>query len=455
MNVSKILIAFLGMQAPLWAQKLIVIPKIQDGQNLCIALENNPHVVDANKQIAKVLSATGYQVVDFMQTLKRAKPNGVCDKPLPEIQKSIAELAQADVYFLSDIAAVSSPTGMFVTLTMSAYQLGNEEMLFELYEKTNKFVTDDVGALAKRAINQMLPKLKENISSITLVQSNQFQPLRTSLREIKLESDVDINIPKTNKTNPYGVAVVIGNRDYIAKDIPSVDFAIHDARAIKEYLIKMLGFKEENIIYIENATQANFNAIFGTENNHKAKLFNYMKPNRQSDIFIYYSGHGAPDPESKEGYFVPVDCDPSLVKFNGYSLSTLYTNLSKLDYRTCTVVIDACFSGSSEKGMLIKNISPVFISTRDKILTDEFAMIFTSASSEQVSSWYPEKKHSLFTYFFLKGLKGAANKNLDSKITLQEMREYLIENVSYMARRLNNREQIPQIIGDDNRTIVE
>jgi len=458
MKVFSVFVMSFLVHVSSYGQRILVVPVVDDWRNLCTIFDNDTKMREANKEIGGALANAGYQVSDFMQTMRRAKSMGLCNKPSSEeVQKAILELAKADVYFVSEVVATPSPTGMYVTLTMTAHLASNSEYAFEQYEKTNKFMTDNVAALAKRAINQMMPKIKENMGNINdlIAQNNKDADWKNVPREVKLESDVDVNIPVIGKTNENAVAVVIGNRDYKSKDVPPVDFAIHDAKAMKEYLIKMFGFKEGNIIYIENATQANFNAIFGTENNHQAKLFNYMKPNRMSDIFVFYSGHGAPDPESKDGYFVPVDCDPSLVKFNGYSLNTLYANLSKLDYRTCTVVIDACFSGSSEKGMLIKNISPVFINTRDKILTDEFAMIFTSASAEQVSSWYPEKRHSLFTYFFLKGLQGAANIDRDRWITVKEMRKYINDNVPYMARRLNNREQNPQITADDDKAIIE
>ena len=222
---------------------------------------------------------------------------------------------------------------------------------------------------------------------------------------------------------------------------------------MREYLIRMFGYREGNIIYAEDATQADFNSIFGTAANFKGKLYNYVK-DRKSDIFIYYSGHGAPNPESKEGYFVPVDCEPALVSLNGYSLKTFYDNLSKLRYKSLTVVIDACFSGSSEKGMLLRNISPVFIEVEDPVLKLKNAVVLTSASGKQVSSWYPEKGHSLFTYYFLLGLRGDANKTIDKTITAGEMKEYLAENVSYMARRLSSREQMPQMYGSPDRPIV-
>jgi hypothetical protein len=440
----------------LLAQRIIVVPMVEDWKNICSALDTEARLREANKQINGELGNAGYQVVDYMQIARRAKSAGICSKPSSEeAQKAFLELSKADIYFMSEINTFPSSSGTYITLTMTAYTLAGD-YIFEQFEKTNRFMTDDIAALAKRAIKQMMPKIKENINnSNDLIAKNNGSPEWKDVpKEVKLESDVDINIPK-GKVNENAVAVVIGNRNYTFKDIPQVEFAIHDARAMKLYLMKTFGFLEGNIIYIENGTQASFNATFGTEKNHKGKLFNMMKPNRMSDVFVFYSGHGAPDPESKEGYFVPVDCDPSLVKFNGYSLSLLYENLSKLDYRTMTIVIDACFSGSSDKGMLIKNISPVFINTKDKVLTDDFSMVFTSAASDQVSSWYPEKKHSLFTYYFLKGIQGAANTNGDRWVSVAEMRKYLTDNIPYMARRLNNREQTPQITGDDNKAIVE
>ncbi len=80
---------------------------------------------------------------------------------------------------------------------------------------------------------------------------------------------------------------------------------IDDATAMKNFLIKTFGFREGNILFYENGTQAVFNTLFGTEKEHRGRLFDLVKPGK-SDVFIYYSGHGAPDPESDQGYFVPI-----------------------------------------------------------------------------------------------------------------------------------------------------
>ncbi|MEN7546634.1 caspase family protein [Rapidithrix thailandica] len=267
-------------------------------------------------------------------------------------------------------------------------------------------------------------------------------------------SDVDIDIPETGLVNPDAIAVIIGNKNYVARDVPNVDFAQQDARIVKNYLIKTFGFQEENILYYEDATQGNFNSVFGTSLNHKGRIYDLIKPG-VSDVFVYYSGHGAPDIQSQEGYFVPVDCEPSTVTLNGYPVNVFYQNLSRLPYKSLTVVIDACFSGGSNKGMLIRNASPIFINVKNKILQDPNAIILTSTGGDQVSSWYPEKKHSLFTYYFLKAIRGSADFDSDKSITLQELSQYIESKVPSMSRKLYRRDQQPEMYGRLDKVLIE
>ncbi|MDI6687407.1 MAG: caspase family protein [Desulfobacterales bacterium] len=277
--------------------------------------------------------------------------------------------------------------------------------------------------------------------------------VKTSL-SVSKSADVDSKVPRAQVENKYGVAVIIGNQSYNSKDVPNVDYAISDARIVKKYVQKTLGYREGNIICLENATQAQFRTFFGIESDYKAKLYSYLRPDK-SDIFIYYSGHGAPDVQTKTGYFVPVDCDPSTVRFNGYSLKLFYDNLAKLPARSITVVLDTCFSGGSEKGMLLKNASPVFIDVKNPLLTMKNACVLTSSTGDQISSWYPAKKHGLYTYYFLKGLQGEADTDKDGNVTGGELHNYLADEVSYMARRLYMREQQPQIMGSKNAVIIK
>jgi WD40 repeat protein len=258
-----------------------------------------------------------------------------------------------------------------------------------------------------------------------------------------LSIDIEQNIPEGLEKRPDAIAVVIGNRDYQNRDVPRVDFAIRDATLMKRYLTDTLGYDEANILFVENASLANFNTLFGTEK-ADGKLSDLVEAEK-SEVFVYYSGHGAPDPKSKSAYFVPVDTDPSTVALNGYPLDLFYRKLNALSARRVTVVIDACFSGGSDKGTLIRNVSPVFIETKKTSGRIQRGAVFSSAQGDEVSSWHPKMKHSLFTYFFLKALQGAADDDEDGRLSIGELKAYLEKHVPREARRLNGRTQTPSI----------
>jgi hypothetical protein len=263
----------------------------------------------------------------------------------------------------------------------------------------------------------------------------------------ELTPDVDINIPTTKNKNPNAVAVIIGLSKYQNRDIPQVDYARRDAETIKEYLIKTFGYDKKRIIefYDDAATLAKFKQVF------EEQLPNYVNG---SDVFIYYSGHGVPDVRTEDAYFAPYDFNPSFTKSTGYKLSSLYSALRRLEAKSVTVALDACFSGVSDGGPIYKGMSPINIRVKNDAIGIHNGVVLTSSTGSQVSSWYHDKKHGLFTYFFLKGLRGDADRNNDNKITVQEMDAFLSAKVSDTAR-FNNREQTPQVFGNPERVLLK
>lgn len=273
---------------------------------------------------------------------------------------------------------------------------------------------------------------------------------RENERVAGLSVDIDVSIPKTKLRNPDAVAVIIGIAHYKNPDVPSVDYATRGAAVMKEYLVNAFGFDEHRIIYAtdENASLSDFKRIF------EEQLRNWIRAGK-SDVFIYYNGHGAPDLETKGAFFVPYDCNPTFSS-TGYPVKEFYNRLAKLPANSVTIVLDACFSGSTPRGMLLKQVSPVFISVDNPVFTIENGLLFSSSNGEQLSNWYPEKRHSLFTYYFLKGLRGEADHDGDRQVTAEEMERYLLHHIPDQARYLNNREQTPQVKGrEKNRVLVK
>jgi len=104
--------------------------------------------------------------------------------------------------------------------------------------------------------------------------------------------------------------------------------------------------------------------------------------------------------------------------------------------------------------VLVKNISPAMLKSASPVRKLSNAVVFSSTGKDQVSHWYPEKRHSLFTYFFMKGLRGEADKDGDRTITVAELKQYLKDKVPYRARRLTGREQTPVVVGDESCELV-
>lgn len=267
-----------------------------------------------------------------------------------------------------------------------------------------------------------------------------------------LITEVDV-APRTLASNPDAVAVLIAVKNYRNPNVPPVEYADRDLEAVKRYLLNTLGYRLENIIEIRDASLADFNQVFGTRSNPRGKLANWVRPGK-SDVFVYYVGHGAPDPESQSTFFVPSDADPDYIKSGGYATDVFWQILSTIPARNITVVLDTCFSGNSPKGFLLSNVSPALLKVNTSFNAPDSALVMTSAAPDQVSTWYPEKGHSLFTYWWLRGAGGEADADGDRVVTAGELETYLAENVPYWARRLSGREQSPMVLGPKDRVVT-
>jgi uncharacterized caspase-like protein len=218
-----------------------------------------------------------------------------------------------------------------------------------------------------------------------------------------------------------------------------------------------MGFAKENILSSLDATGSDLRVMFGTrERPEKAKLYRYVKGEKgKAEVFVYYVGHGAPSERGGEAYLVPVNAEIDFIETSGYPLSLFYYNLESLPAKSVMVVLDACFSGDSAGGQLFKNISPAMVKNVSPIQElKKNSFVLCGAGQDQVCAWYPEKRHSLLTYYFFEALRGQADSNHDDKITAGELYTYVSDNVSRKALRMG-RDQNPAHRGPDGLVLVE
>ncbi|MBI3397863.1 MAG: ankyrin repeat domain-containing protein [Deltaproteobacteria bacterium] len=269
----------------------------------------------------------------------------------------------------------------------------------------------------------------------TIVQSAVEGTIQAQKQESKspsVQSDIDKpNIADTEKImGDNDLAVIIGIEGY--QGIPKSDYSYDDAKLVGDYA-KAMGFKPRNIELLleERATKSAIEKII------KTWLPNKAKPD--SRVFIYYSGHGAPEPKTGEAYIVPFDGDPNYLSDTGYLLKSLYDSLGKLQVAEVTVVLDSCFSGAGGRSVLAKGARPLVMMAETSVLSSNMAVL-SATQGTQISSSSPEKGHGIFTYYFLKALK-------DGKKNIAEIYEYIKPLVEDEAKQLNV-QQSPSISPD-------
>lgn len=255
--------------------------------------------------------------------------------------------------------------------------------------------------------------------------------------------------------NRDAIAVIIGNRRY-SHGIPEVRYASNDAEAVSRFVTDVLGYRRGNVIRLDDASQAEMFAVFGNGRDHRGKLWSWIRPGR-SDVLVYYSGHGMPGLRDRRGYLMPSDADPATPEINGYPLDLLLENLGKLDIRSTTVLLDACFSGNSAAGWLVPAASPVFVKAAPPVSSTGLTLI-TAAQGDQVASWDETARLGLFTRHLLDALRGAADRgrdgNGDGTVTLGEVERYLDDEMSYAARRAFQRVQRASVSGNPQTVLV-
>lgn len=250
-------------------------------------------------------------------------------------------------------------------------------------------------------------------------------------------SDVD----KPNYTiepDPRKFALVMGVEKY--KSLPQAQYAERDAAAVYAHLMA-LGYPEKNIKYLAalDATRS------GLQKNLETWLVRVVKAD--SEVFFYFSGHGAPDPETGKAYLVPWDGDPQYLNETAYPVQKLYESLAGLKAQNVIVALDSCFSGAGGRSVLPKGVRPLVnkVDIGAPLGEGSHAMVaLTASGGNQISGTLDEQGHGAFTYFLLKGLNGAAQ-GQDGRVTVGSLYQFLKPAVEEAAAR-DNRNQSPQFL---------
>lgn len=240
-----------------------------------------------------------------------------------------------------------------------------------------------------------------------------FQP-----KEIKIIEQLAglLPVPNVSARRENSGAIVVGIGAYGA-GIGALKYAAKDAGLAAKYLNGVLGIPESNIKVIldDKATKSRIEATIGQ-----------MAEKGLDFIALYYSGHGIPDPENQrtgDPYIVPFDAD---LELGSRTLIRLNEMVSALEHKTkdVLVLLDACFSGNIESAPKAYAMAQKGLGIAPKF-AQEKAVIMAGSSATQPSLEFNMAGHGYFSYYFMLGLKGEADKDKDGAVTETELCEYV------------------------------
>ena len=250
----------------------------------------------------------------------------------------------------------------------------------------------------------------------------------------------DLMPARRGRERPDDFSLVVGVERY--RSLPAASYAERDASAFARYARAVLGVPEENTILLtgERATKTDI-----------AKYVEEWLPRNvveASRVYVFYSGHGAPDPAKGTAHLVPWDGDPAFLQTSAYPLSRLYDRLSRLKAREVVVMLDACFSGVGGRSVIAPGLRPLVLVKEAVVPKGDKLTVLTAASSDETAGSLDSQRHGLFTYYLLKGLDGAADPEGSGHVDVDGLHGYVRQNVLRAARR-QNREQNPVLRAPD------
>jgi hypothetical protein len=248
------------------------------------------------------------------------------------------------------------------------------------------------------------------------------------------KSDVDTDIPVSNRSNSETFVFIIANENY---DNLSVPFAINDGSIFKEYCIKTLGIPEKNIRLEEDATSGKMISVI----NRMKEIADAF--DGDAKLIFYYTGQGAPDEKNNQAYLLPTDGSVNNIASTGYSIAKLNEELGALNVKSAVVFLDACFNGAKRDGKMIASARGVAVKVK-KDAAQGNVVLFNASSADEAAQQHPEQGHGLFTYYLLKKLQ-----EKKGDVTLKELGDYLISNVKQQSVSSGNSTQTPVIVTSD------
>jgi uncharacterized caspase-like protein len=291
--------------------------------------------------------------------------------------------------------------------------------------------------------------LREGTNTIVLTAREPEGAIRQEVRTVTLDRKAVAGTPAPPPPAPSrtSYAVVIGVGRYESPSIPALRYSVADAEAMQAVLLASGNFKKENVLLLTDRTERK-----PTLRNIKYALGTFLAraAGKDDTVIVYFAGHGAPEVDrrgvERDGlakYLIPSDADPEDLFSTALPMDDLQTIFDRIEAERVVIFLDACYSGAAGGRTFAARrtragaVDDLFL---QRLTRSRGRVIVTAAQPSEVSVELPELGHGIFTYFLTEGLRGAGDLNRDGIVSLQELYEYVQQEVVRKARSVGGKQ---------------
>jgi hypothetical protein len=203
-------------------------------------------------------------------------------------------------------------------------------------------------------------------------------------------------------------AVIIGNDRGFAQDTP-LQYAESDASRVSEVLREIGGFDPINVVLLRGERTDAVRGTLIAVNERIRELL--TEPDTQTVLFVYYSGHSDTDRLHLGESSFPIRELAQLVRGSAATFRL--------------IVLDSCRSGALTR-LKGGRVVPPFELPDERLPGSGMAYLTASAESEDAQE-SDQLQGSFFTHALLSGLLGAADRDGNGEVVLDEAYHYAYE----------------------------
>ncbi len=257
--------------------------------------------------------------------------------------------------------------------------------------------------------------------------------------------DVDqIPPPVAGFQHPHTFLVSIGIGAYRDQQVPQRKYASLDAEMVANYLQSLGGVPSSNVRLLQDwkALRPDIDEA----------LLDWLPPHvtKESVVIVYFAGQALVN-QAGEILLVPYEGNPASAS-RLYPLKDLQSALARLKAKQTILIFD---------GMVAKLPHDAKAKTLTPRWDHNGGTTIHMVSADGLSRGLEDDKHrhGLFTYYFLRALRGEADLNRDGQVTLGEVTGYVSQKVAWASKSQFNSEQRPLFLptikaGDKSASLV-